>query len=269
MKMYQIDHLVHFVESPEQAIEQLSKEGLHVVAGGKHDAWGTYNSLCYFGSTYIEFIGIFDEELFEQAATKRYTLHESYKKRRRENGLTRFSLRTQNIAEDASKFKEAGFDVIGPEQFSRTTPDGSVVSWQLLHVGKPNSKIEYPFFIQWDLEDEERFEKLKQQNVIAPHEAGQLKIEAVSYILESFKPVELMSTLCGAEFTITTDEQINAEVLTVHLDGGNLDFYRPLGEGEVWDALLEHGKGLYNVLLRGADEEKVVYYDGVSYIFKS
>ena len=79
--------------------------------------------------------------------------------------------------------------------------------------------------------------------------AGQLKIEAVSYILESFKPVELMSTLCGAEFTIATDEQINAEVLTVHLDGGNLDFYRPLGEGEVWDALLEHGKGLYNELL--------------------
>lgn len=31
--MYKLDHIVHFVESPEEAAEGLRSEGLHVVPG--------------------------------------------------------------------------------------------------------------------------------------------------------------------------------------------------------------------------------------------
>ena len=59
--MYKIDHIVHFVDNPEEAIKDLRKNGLHVVQGGRHEQWGTYNALCYFNTAYIELIGIHDD----------------------------------------------------------------------------------------------------------------------------------------------------------------------------------------------------------------
>lgn len=265
--MYQFDHIVHFVEQPEQALEELQKEGLHVVAGGKHDMWGTHNTLCYFGLSYIEFIGIFDEALFTQAAKKQHTLHESYEKRHRRSGLTRIALRTTTIEQDAVKFKDAGFDVIGPETFSRVTPEGQEIKWQLLHIGEPNSKIEFPFLIQWEHSDEQRLEDLKQRGVIASHPAGELKLQAVSYLVDDFTPILKLSEICGIETTIVQNEELNAEVATVHIEGGNLEFYRPLGEGEVWNAMMDSGKGLYNAVLVGSTIEKVVYFEEGEYIF--
>ncbi|MEK4229143.1 VOC family protein [Solibacillus sp. FSL H8-0538] len=265
--MYKLDHIVHFVEQPEQAMAQLIEEGLHVVAGGKHEMWGTYNALCYFGTTYVELIGIYDEDLFTEAAKTNYTLHASHEKRKRASGLTRFALRTYAIEEDAEKFRAAGFDVIGPETYSRTRPDESVVRWQLLHIGHPDSKIEYPFFIQWEEDDATRLADMEERGIITPHPAGQIEIEEVSYIIDNFKPVKLMSTLCGVDMTVNIDKELNAEVATVHVEGGKLVFYRPLGEGDVWEALLEHGQGLYNIVLNGAEEEKIVYCEEANYVF--
>ena len=266
--MYKLDHIVHFVDSPEQVMKQLIEEGLHVVEGGKHDMWGTYNALSYFGAFYVELIGIYDDALFKQAATQKYTLHESYEKRKRTNGFTRIALRTNSIEEDAKKFREAGLDVYGPETFQRTRPDQSIVSWKLLHIGHPQSKFEYPFFIQWAQDDEIRMANLKERAIISLHPAGDLQLESISYIIDNFKPVTLLSTLCGVEMTITLDDQMNAEVATVHLEGGKLVFYRPLGDGIVWEALMEHGHGIYNVVLSGANEEKIVYCDEGNYVFR-
>ena len=80
--MYKLDHIVHFVDQPEALIDQMNDIGVHTVLGGRHEMWGTYNSLSYFHDlSYIEFIGIFDEELFKKSAKEPYTLHETYEKR--------------------------------------------------------------------------------------------------------------------------------------------------------------------------------------------
>jgi len=55
---FSFDHLVHFVQNPLGAMEDAKKMGLHAFAGGNHEKWGTYNSLAYFGLSYIEFLGI-------------------------------------------------------------------------------------------------------------------------------------------------------------------------------------------------------------------
>lgn len=265
--MYYFDHIVHFVEKPEHTIEDLQKEGLHVVAGGQHEMWGTYNALSYFDLSYIEFIGINNEDVFAKAATEPYTLHESYEKNNRTNGLTRVALRTTTIEADAENFRQAGFDVYGPSTFSRTKPDGTVICWQLLHIGKKGAKVPYPFFIQWDVQDDVRREQLAEQAVIAPHAAGDLKLTEVAYILERAVYLEELARVLGLTMESTIDEQYGAEVVTIELANMHFKIYRPQGDGPVFDAYLDHGQGIYNITLSGSNEEKVVHYEGANYIF--
>ena len=56
------DHLVHFVENPNEAIEVLKEKGIHAIKGGEHQNGQTYNTLSYFDLSYIEFIGVFDKQ---------------------------------------------------------------------------------------------------------------------------------------------------------------------------------------------------------------
>lgn len=265
--MYYFDHIVHFVDKPEQAIADLQQEGLHAVAGGEHEMWGTYNALSYFDLSYIELIGINNEDVFAQAAKQPYTLHETYEKNKRTNGLTRVALRTTTIEQDAEKFKAAGYDVYGPESFSRTKPDGTVIRWQLLHIGKGEMRVSFPFFIQWDEGDALRRHHLTSAGVIAPHPAGELKITEISYILERTAYLEELAQTIGATITFGVDEQYGAEIAIIELNGMRFKFYRPHGDGPVWDAYLEHGQGIYNLTLSGSNEEKVVHYEGANYIF--
>ena len=263
--MYQFDHMVHFVERPEAAMAQLQKEGLHVVSGGKHTAWGTYNALSYFDLAYVELIGIFDEALFLEAAKEKYTLHESYAKVNRKNGFTRFAIRTTTIDEDAKKFATAGIEVFGPQKFSRTREDGSVISWRLLHIGQADTKIDFPFFIEWEEEDEVRREQLINQGTIAPHPLGELQFEEIHFVVPNFKAVEQMAKLCDAPVEMKEDTKTNAQLAIVILNNAKLVFSRPIGEGAVWDYMLEYGYGIHKVVLTGGNEQKTFEYNGALY----
>lgn len=263
--MYQFDHLVHFVDQPEHTLEQLKKEGLHVVNGGQHEDWGTYNALSYFDLSYIELIGIFDENLFQQAANKKYTLHESYQKVNRKNGFTRFAIRTTTIEEDAQKFSEAGFDVVGPTSCFRTREDGSTVSWKLLHIGYPNTKIDFPFFIQWELDDDLRREENTNRGIIAPHPLGDVTIDSIHFVVPNFKQVEQFAKLCEAQVEMKVDSETNSEIASIILPNARLKFYRPLGEGPVWDDMLEHGYSIRKIVLSGGNEQKGINCDGGFY----
>jgi len=263
-KLYKLDHIVHFVSSPEEAMEQLETQGLHVVAGGKHEQWGTYNALCYFDSAYIELIGIYDREKFLEASTVPFSLHETYAKNYYENGLTRVALSTTTIEEDAKKFQQAGFKVIGPERFSRTRPDGSVVSWQLLHVGSEDLQIDLPFFIQWD-QPEQQLQSLR---TIQNHPAGPIKIEEVSFVVSNFNTAHALLELYHFEHTQMTNSKLKADVLKIHTPTGTLAFYCPIDEGDVWNMLMERGQSICSIVLAGAIESKVLHVENANYVFQ-
>lgn len=266
--MYKLDHIVHFVDSPEEAVKELSAQGLHVVSGGKHEQWGTYNALLFFDTSYIEFIGIYDQVQFKEAAAVPYTLHETYARNNFENGLTRVAISTTTIEEDAERFRSAGFEVIGPDNFSRTRPDGSVVSWRLLHVGEKDGLMDLPFFIQWDQQEKERVKEMKERGIIEKHAAGPLKISEVSYIVSNFEIPRRLLQLCSLEHTFKKDEKMKAEVMTIYTAAGNLVFYRPYEEGEVWDVLMKDGPGLNSVVLEDALEDCSLDYQNGSYRLK-
>lgn len=63
-----LDHIVHFVHrAPAEATEQFRAKGYHAVAGGRHAMWGTWNSLSYFGLTYVEFLAVERQALAKES----------------------------------------------------------------------------------------------------------------------------------------------------------------------------------------------------------
>lgn len=248
--MYLLDHIVHFVQKPEAMAEKTKAIGLHTVEGGKHEMWGTYNSLCYFGLSYIEFIGVFDEALIEESAKIPYTLHETYKKRGGQDGFTRIALRTTTIEEDAKKLREKGYEVIGPDSFSRVRPDGSVVAWKLLHFGKKDAPIDFPFLIQWDDSDEERYKDLVGNGTIKEHPIGDASIEEIIFHVTDLQWAKEWPDLFHYGVLDSTDSYIT-------LKGPDCRFRFNFGSRNE----------IAEVRIKGAKEEKQVILEGGKYTF--
>lgn len=172
------DHIVFFVHNLDQAVLDFKQKGFHVVYGGSHPMWGTYNALIYFSSYYIELIAIENEAIFKNAATKPYTLHETIEINQRNSGLTRLAFRTNNSLLVAQNLQKNQFLVEGPETFSRNTPAGTTISWTLIHSGQNNCRS-LPFIIDWQKEDEVRFKELEKNGTIAPHQNEVTAIQSI------------------------------------------------------------------------------------------
>lgn len=181
----QFDHFVHFVDDLDSAVEVFRTQGFHVVYGGSHPMWGTYNALIYFDDCYLELIAIEQEQIYEQAAKVPFTLHETYEKLGRRNGICRSALRVQGIEAVAEVFKGTEFEYDEPTHFTRQTKLGTTVGWQLFHIGKREPTGDVPFFIDWEITDEERFAVLREQQVIAPHLAGDLRLAEVHMAVQN------------------------------------------------------------------------------------
>ncbi|WPK11352.1 VOC family protein [Lysinibacillus louembei] len=266
--MYELDHIVHFVRKPEKTMEEMKTHGFHVVQGGQHEMWGTYNTLSYFDLTYIEWIGINDEAQFTIAASQPYTLHETYAKKGRENGFARIAIRTTTIEQDAQMFRHAGLEVHGPEHFSRTRPDGSVVRWQLLHIGQPEQRLDFPFFIQWEAEEEARHAEYKALNIIAPHPKGDLKLTEVIYFVNRLDYMKQLQKLGKLQAEEHFDDKLNAMKYTLYLPNAKIICYCAQGEGEIWDAILAEGLGIHAVVFEGASQPETIVCENATYILK-
>ncbi|WP_158582953.1 VOC family protein [Lysinibacillus yapensis] len=246
--MFLLDHVVHFVDKPELLIEKTKEMGLHTVNGGKHEMWGTYNSLCYIGLSYIEFIGIYDRLLFEKSAKQPFTLHETYKKHNFKNGATRIALRTNDIEKDAENMKSFGLEVYGPADFSRTRPDGSVLKWKLLHVGHKDQSLEFPFIIQWEKGDEDRQAELVESGMLKAHPAGNLYFQEIVFHCEDFRTAYDWANIFG--FGIEESSS------SVKLNAHNCSFTFKKGTEQI-----------SQIVFAGASEEKVVEIEGTQYVF--
>lgn len=161
MQNFNVDHIVHYVKNPKEAKRFMEFQNFHVVEGGHHPQWGTYNTLCYFGLTYIEFIGVYDGDIAKQAAEVPYSLARMFLEENYAEGHVTIALRTTEIEAVHQRFVEAGYETFGPKQYTRKRPDGTVLKWELLYVGKPDQKIRFPFFIQWEEPDDVRLKHLK------------------------------------------------------------------------------------------------------------
>jgi hypothetical protein len=266
---FKFDHLVHFVNSPSDAIKEYNTLGLHATEGGKHENFGTFNSLSYFDLSYIELISVFNQQLVESASKTKYSLRETIQNDNYAEGLSRIALRSDNLEADAERFKKLGLEVFGPSAMCRRRPDGSLVSWRLLHVGKPQGNLELPFFIQWDEEDEERKRDLINRSVIAEHSKGDISLSSVAFAVNDIENViknwsNYLKLEADEPFI---DKFLNANGQRLILDGGDIVFYSPIGEGVVSQVLKTRGEKPFLVEFAGSKQTEDFQILGATYRF--
>lgn len=257
MTTFQFDHIVHFVDKPEEVIEELKKAKIHAVEGGAHENKGTYNALSYFDLSYIEYLGTYDRSLVVQLGSPRHGLTETLLKKNFEEGLVRFSIRTTDIEGVAKHLQEQELTVVGPEPLYRKRPDGSIISWKLLFVGEENNSLKLPFIIQWDDDDDKRRLEQIEHGVIGKQPEN-LKFAGVTFaVVDAEYTAKKWSKYLGLELEKAyVDSDLNAYVYVLTLPGGDLFFTSPIGAGVVADVLKKRGESPFQVNLSGAEEAR-------------
>ncbi|MFF3023794.1 VOC family protein [Gottfriedia sp. NPDC057948] len=251
------DHLVWFFKKPETAILPLKQRGIHVVKGGRHESWGTYNTLTYFGLSYIEFLGIENLSIAEKHEENRLITQivEQLAKESLEGPAT-IAIRTNQIEELAIKLKAEGLTVYGPLTGERVRADGQVIRWSLLFPEYPKKNVKLPFFIEWEKSDEQRYLEFEEQGLIRSHKLGEPKLESVGFVVNNLdETLEIWENLFGLkQGEEYIDTEINARCIRIKLSGTNLLFCTPIGNGPAAKVLKEKGETPFLVNLTDTNQ---------------
>ncbi len=256
----QFDHIIHFMKEPERGMEELKKQGIHVVNGGFHENRGTYNTLSYFGLKYIELLGIHDQALFNHAGSSdfAYSPFEEIAKNNFREGFAKVNLRTTDLHALKEKLESHGIQTSGPFPLSRRRPDDSLLEWELLYAGGHEGELPLPFFIDWGARDEDRAEALKQDGTIAAHKAGDLKLSQILFVVkDAQKTAALWQRLFELEAEPSyTDHEFSATCYPAKLEDLTFIFASPLDEtGAAAQVLTEKGEHPHLITFTGAKEE--------------
>jgi hypothetical protein len=253
---YQFDHLVHLAAAPERAVESMRQLGCYAVPGGEHEQWGSYNSLCYFGLSYIEFLGIKHPEKAKQVQDNDL-IRQAHEALPVSEGFARIALRTGRIEEEAERMRKLGLEVTGPFAGSRARTDGTVIRWSMFFLKEPEGAgMPLPFVIEWGQGDEERRSDLRKRGVIGRHPAGPLVLRRVVFAVHDLEAT--VDKWCRwfrlERGSLFDDREFHARCIELMLPGGNLLFCAPSGPGIAAQQLQEKGEGPFAVQLTGSDK---------------
>lgn len=246
----QLDHLVWFVDRPEDAINPFGKIGIHVVPGGRHENWGTSNSLAYFGLSYIEFLGIENDELAAKI-TENLLVRQIVEEMPEHPGPARVALRTANMKKVVNHLKHQGVSFYGPFPGSRRTTAGKRIEWSLLFPEIQNTDgLHLPFLIEWKQNDRERAEDLQKQGMIQPQHPI---LQGVGFVVKDLDIIDQWAAIFGLDKGESqVDRRWNARCRTLRLNGGQeLIFYYPLGDGMAAKVLETRGERPFLVCFQG------------------
>ncbi|USG67637.1 VOC family protein [Brevibacillus ruminantium] len=248
------DHLVHFLyRPPVEAGVRLQQVGFHTTAGGRHESWGTCNSLSYFGLSYVEFLSV---EFPDVAAVAENPLvRQLICDQHLGEGMGQIALRTHEIERWAEHFQRQGYLVTGPLLGSRRRDDGSVIQWKMLFAEEPNKNRRIPFLIEWADTDENRLHDLSGRGVIAPHPNH---VREISYIAIAVEKLDEAAQAWQDWFGMDVgeafhDERLEAICRRVPCAGGDLLLCQPVGAGIVKAALSSRGERPFLIRFAGSD----------------
>ncbi|HXG91101.1 MAG TPA: VOC family protein [Blastocatellia bacterium] len=141
-----VDHLLLGAADLDRGINWLeSLTGVKATIGGSHPGRGTRNALISLGGRqYLEIIA-------PDPAQSSFNFDIDIRKLA-EPRLITWAAATTDINTVAKTAREAGYQVFGPRDGSRTRPDGRMLRWKTLGVpnrfgAEPIAPI--PFFIEW------------------------------------------------------------------------------------------------------------------------
>ncbi|MEA2452411.1 MAG: hypothetical protein QOG04_1121 [Actinomycetota bacterium] len=140
-----IDHVMYGTADMDRtASELLEAHGLGSVVGGKHEGRGTGNRIVPLGSAYLELTGVVDPV---EAAGHPFGRWLSQQVAEGDHFLV-WCVGTDDVDSVATRL---GLEV---DAWTRTTPDGTELSWRLAGLEVSNEHPEIPYFIQWEIPPE-------------------------------------------------------------------------------------------------------------------
>jgi hypothetical protein len=261
------DHLVHFLRrNPAEAVAAMGQAGFHAVPGGRHPLWGTWNSLCYFGLSYVEFLAVEQEETARQSDNPlvRQLVADIASAG---EGMGQIALRTTRMDEWAAHLPAKGIRVTGPVAGSRTRGDGSVIRWRMLFIQAEGGGFQPPFLIEWGEPDAERMEDLAKRGIWAAHPNGADSFLEVVYAVHHLEEaVDRWHQWLAAEAgAVTYEKQLDAWCQRIALPGGDVLLCQPKGDGWTAHALRERGERPFFARFGGGRGEQVWSCFGGSY----
>ncbi|MBT2570554.1 VOC family protein [Planococcus sp. ISL-110] len=159
----ELDHIVHFVhENPQETTAYWRERGFHAAVGGQHISWGTHNALLYLKDCYIEWLAVEKEEVACHAdhPLTRQLLHD-------QAGFGTVCLRTKNIKGLNDDLRNRGINTSGVLDAERRTEAGQLIKWRMLFIEEAvSARLPYPFFIEWQKTDQERYKKLRDNGIV-------------------------------------------------------------------------------------------------------
>ncbi|HLI89294.1 MAG TPA: VOC family protein [Ktedonobacteraceae bacterium] len=244
------DHTVIAVRDLDAAISAYRALGFEVNPGGRHTGMGTYNAIIRFGLDYIELLSVYDRAEAERGrGLAGKTLLEFFEKQ--EGGLVGYALATDDIQQEAERFRSAGLGAAEPFAMQRMRPDGHLLSWSLLVPGGVSWRRRWPFFIHWDVPDEQRLAWEKP----GAHANGAARWAGISVGVHDLESaVDLYQRQIGLALAQRDDvPALAARRATFHLGSSSIDLLTPMGEGPVQRMLATVGEGPFEVRLAVKD----------------
>lgn len=183
MNALAFDHIVHFVDrDPVSAIPEWKKHGFLAVKGGSHPQWGSWNSLIYFGLSYAEYLAIENDLIV--GGSDNPLMKQMKEDLQNGEGFGNICFRTGNMQSLRERLANSGFTPSKILNAERIREDGTILRWKMMFVEAPASMAPYPFFIQWDQEDADRFKAYCEKGII-PEKQQHLHISKVYYFVQS------------------------------------------------------------------------------------
>jgi hypothetical protein len=141
----QIDHAIYAVRDFAAAARRYQEEfGLAAVPGGRHEGWGTANWIVPLGPSYIELIGVEDEDEASRSFLGQHLIGVLREGERFFGWCVR-----PDLFDDA--VERAGLEV---GEGSRQRPDGTTIRWRSAGIEVAMDDPSLPFFIEWLIPDE-------------------------------------------------------------------------------------------------------------------
>lgn len=249
------DHAILAVNSLQNVVTDLRTQfGFDAKRGGKHTGLGTENAMIRFGLDYIELLGVHDRNEVIAAGVKRQSLLDYIDDN--DGGWLAFSMATDNIRRLAKHFNDIGLRSLGPYPMERVRPDGSILRWQLLVPEHSAWRKPWPFFIQWELPDDERIQ-LEQPG---QHACGNCKVTGVRLIVRDLEAAEYLY-VHQLGFEKRPQQPLHtpgAHRTVVGLDNFTIILIQPYAPGPMMDWYQRYGEGLIEVVVQAADRNAAI-----------
>ncbi|MCP1158506.1 MULTISPECIES: VOC family protein [Bacillus] len=253
-----LDHIVHFIDRhPAEAIDKLNQEGLKGYMGGRHPLWGTYNSVIYFNSSYIEFLAV--EEVEIAASSDNPLIQQLIKGVKRGERIGQLCFRTEHIGKLQEQMASNGIKTV-IHKGRRTRKDGKLIKWKMLFA-EGGGRLPYPFFIEWEQKDKERFNDLRNTGILLPSQESHA-VKTIKILTENkSETAESWAKLLGG--TSPVKQKTAGESLIVQAGGCRIDFSEPYSE-ETENIFSEFGETIWQVTYSPSlKENRIHIYGGI------